>query len=411
MTIARLRRRYLALLAMRWLPTGLLIPVLVLLLLDRGISIAEIGLASAAQGVMVMVLELPTGALADTYGRRVVLAWASLFELMSIGLLLVADSLALLAAVFALQGIFRALESGPLDAWFVDSAQSVDPTTDIEAVLAAAGAVLGLSIAAATVAAGLLVAADPITAVDPLVVPLLASLALRGLHLVAIAALMDDVAVRRPPAHPVPGGALHKPQSVGTVMVGALGLIRSNPMLRALMVVELLWGAGMIAFETLTPARLEEVAGQAERAATVFGPATAAAWVASAAAAAAVPRLAGLIGPARTGALLRVAQGVTVAGIGLASGVVGVVIAFLVTMAVHGAANPVHQGLLHRSVEGSANRSTIVSANSLSAQMGGAIGMVTLTALADATTRSTAIIAGALVLALAAPLYLLGSGT
>lgn len=393
-----LRRRFLLLLALRWLPTGMLIPVMVLLLLDRHLSIAEIGLASAAQGVIVMALELPTGALADSLGRRAVLLSASLFDLASIGLLLTADSVAMLVMVFGLQGVFRALDSGPLDAWFVDSVQAVDPAADIEGALGAAGAVLGVSIAVATVLAGGLVALDPIAAVDALLLPVLVSLVLRLVNVVAIAALMTE------PAQHIRRATPQFPAAIGDAVL----LIRSSRMLRALLVVEVLWGAGMVAFETLTPARLEEVTGNAGRAAAVFGPVTAAAWLASAGAAAAVPRLAIRMGPARAGAALRVLQGITAAGIGIASGTVGVVVAFLLTMAVHGAANPVHQGLLHRSIDGPTNRSTVVSANSLSAQFGGAVGMVTLTALADATTRSTAVIVGAVLLAIAAPIYLIG---
>ncbi|MDF2733224.1 MAG: major facilitator superfamily 1, partial [Desertimonas sp.] len=48
-------------------------PVLVLLLRDRGLTIGQIGVVVAAQGFVVMLFELPTGALADVHGRRIVL--------------------------------------------------------------------------------------------------------------------------------------------------------------------------------------------------------------------------------------------------------------------------------------------------------------------------------------------------
>jgi DHA1 family tetracycline resistance protein-like MFS transporter len=71
------RRRFLLLRGLRWLPTGLLMPVMVLLLLDRGFSLGQIGLIIAAQGFVVLLLELPTGALADSLGRRRMLFVAS----------------------------------------------------------------------------------------------------------------------------------------------------------------------------------------------------------------------------------------------------------------------------------------------------------------------------------------------
>ena len=140
------RRRYLTLVGLRWLPTGLLVPVLVLLLLDRGLSLAQLGLVFAAQGLMVLLLELPTGGLADAIGRRRVLLMAGVFDTTAIALLTIADTLPVLATVFALQGIYRALESGPLDSWYVDTAQACDADTDIERGLSLAGVTLGVAV-------------------------------------------------------------------------------------------------------------------------------------------------------------------------------------------------------------------------------------------------------------------------
>lgn len=60
-----LTQRFLILLALRWIPTGLIIPVVALLPLERGLGLGELGTAMAAQGVAVLLLEIPSGALAD----------------------------------------------------------------------------------------------------------------------------------------------------------------------------------------------------------------------------------------------------------------------------------------------------------------------------------------------------------
>ncbi len=65
---SRVRRRYLVLLALRWFPVGLWIPITILLPLDRGLTLAEVGLAASLQGFVVLALELPTGGLADSWG-------------------------------------------------------------------------------------------------------------------------------------------------------------------------------------------------------------------------------------------------------------------------------------------------------------------------------------------------------
>jgi MFS family permease len=394
------RRRFTLLRGLRWLPTGLLIPVLVLLLLERGLTLGQIGLVTAAQGVVVMLLELPTGALADALGRRRVLLGAIAAEAAAVALLVVADSLPALVVVFALQGAYRALDSGPLDAWYVDTAQAADPHADIERGLAHGSVVLSLAISAGALASGGLVAVGPVAGVDPLVLPLLASLVLELVHLTAVALLMTEVR----PVQPV--AARRALRNTPAVIGAAIELVRGSTVLVALVAIEFLWGFGMVAFETFTPARLSEVLGDPDRAAALLGPATAAAWLLAAAGASMAPALSTRLGAAQAGAVLRVVQGLTVVGIGLATGPIGLLIAYLATMAVHGAANPVHQAMLHRAVVGPSTRATVVSANSLTAQTGGAIGGIALGALADATSLTTATLAGAAVLAIAAPLYL-----
>lgn len=401
MTAATVRRRYVILSALRWLPVGALIPVFVLLLQSRGLSLAEIGVVTAAQGLVMLVLELPTGGAADALGRRPVLLLAALFELAAMGLLLVAGSLPLLVLVFALEGVYRALQSGPLEAWYVDAAQLADPDADIEGGLAAAGTVTGIAVAVGSAVGGGLVALDPFPgALDALAVPVLFTLVFRLLDTAAIALLVTEV--RRPRGLPaLRAAAADVPRVVGS----ALTLIRRSRWLRALVAVEVLWGAGMVAFEGLLPPKLAEVAGGSTAAATLLGPVGAVAWLANAAGAALVPGATARFGAARTGAALRILQGATVVVMGLLSGVAGVVAAYLVTYLAHGAKNPVHQGLLHRAV-GSEQRTTIASANSMAAGIGFVVGGVALGALADATAVSTAIVVGGVILAAAAPLYL-----
>jgi predicted MFS family arabinose efflux permease len=70
----------------------------------------------------------------------------------------------------------------------------------------------------------------------------------------------------------------------------------------------------------------------------------------------------------------------------------------------HGASNPMHTTLLHREVDGP-HRTTVLSMNSMIAQPAGALGAITLSALADGTSISTAMIVGGIICALAAPLY------
>ncbi|HEX6487193.1 MAG TPA: hypothetical protein VF012_10815, partial [Nocardioidaceae bacterium] len=103
------QRRFLALTALRWGPVGLFVPVLVLLPLDKGLTLGQVGLTVAVQGVVVLVLELPTGGLADAWGRRPILLVAGIVAIASTVVFLSASTVAGFAAAYLLQGVYRAL--------------------------------------------------------------------------------------------------------------------------------------------------------------------------------------------------------------------------------------------------------------------------------------------------------------
>ncbi|WP_406043721.1 MFS transporter [Micromonospora sp. NBC_00898] len=400
LSVRQVRFRYLTLYGLRWLPTGLMIPVMILVMQERGLSLSQIGLVSTAQGLVVLALELPTGGLADALGRKPVLATAWALSLVSLGLFAVADSFWLFFLVWALQGVYRALDSGPLESWYVDATLAADPKAEYERGLGFAGTVSGVAIAGGALLSGGLIALGPVGPVSALTVPVLVAIALQAVALVALLVLLVETG-------PAKGsGALRASVAEAPRMVGqAFGLLRRSRVLLALVAVELFWGFGMVTFESLLPVRLAEVVGNADRAAALLGPASSAAWLVSAAGAAATPLLLRWLGAAPSAALLRILQGVTVLGMGVFAGPVGVLIAYLACYTVHGASNPLHMGLLHRQVDGP-YRTSVISLNSMMGQPGFALGAVLLTAIADASSVTMAMLVGAVVLAVAAPLYL-----
>ncbi|HEU4347466.1 MAG TPA: MFS transporter [Actinoplanes sp.] len=401
LTPAQAQRRFLLLHGMRWLPVGLMIPVLVLLPLERGLTLAQYGSVAAIQGIVVMILELPTGGLTDAIGRRPVLLLASLLNLASMTVLTFANSVAMFALMYLLQGIYRALDSGPLESWYVDHALAADAEADIETGLSRGGVVSGVAIAGGALLGGGLVALGPIGGFSALTVPVLVSLVWQILSLIAVATLMTE----ERPGRGL-GALVASVRGVPAAIGGAVGLLRRSRIIVALVAVEAFWGFGMVCFEGLMPVRLTEVVGRPEHASALMGPVGSAAWLASAVGAALIPLAVRRIGAPWTGAVLRIAQGVTVVGMALFAGPVGVIAAYLVCYTVHGAANPVHSGLLHRQVEGP-YRASLISLNSMVSQPAGALGLVVLTGIASHAGTPRAMLAGAVVLAVAAPLYLI----
>lgn len=391
--------RFLVLTALRWLPVGLMIPVFVLLPLDRGLSIAQVGLAFALQGFVVLALELPTGGLADAVGRRRVLLLSTVLSVASIVIFALTESFAGLVGVALLQGVYRALDSGPLEAWYVDASLAADPHAPIDRGMSAYGTVVGVAMAAGAISGGALVGLSPGGAVNPLILPVYAALVLQTAGTVAILVLMVE---HRPvSADSLWASVRRTPRTIAE----GVALLRASHVLLALVLVELFWGFGMITFESLMPVRLAEVTGGREAAAVITGPAASAAWLASAAGAFGTAWLGRRVGLAPVAAAMRVLQGVTVVGLGLLGGVVGLVIAYLACYAVHGCSNAAHSTLLHREATGEV-RATVVSLNSMVAQPAGSLGLIVLTGVAGEVSVSAAMYVGALVLALAAPLYL-----
>jgi MFS family permease len=393
-------RRYLLLTVLRWLPVGLLMPVFVLVPLSRGLTLTEIGLVFAAQGLVVFALELPTGGLSDALGRRPVLLLAGVVAIVSLGLFTIADSAPMFIAAMALQGLYRALDSGPLEAWFVDATLAAEPTAEIEHGLGRGSAALSLAIAIGALASGGLVALHPVPGMDPLVLPMLIALLVHLVSLLGVAVFMTEA-----PHDRHPEAVMASIRAVPTVVGEGLGLLRSSRVLLGIVLVEAFWGFSMVTFESLFPIRLSGLVGGTDAAAAIMGPVGSAAWFASAVGAAGIVAISRRIGVARSAALLRVIQGATIVAMGLIAGPVGVIAAYLGCYVAHGASNPMHMTLLHRQAEGQ-HRTTVLSMNSMIAQPAGSLGGIVLAALADGTSLSLAMVVGGFICAAAAPLYL-----
>jgi len=399
LSLSQIRFRYFVLLVLRWMPTGILIPILVLLAMARGLGISEVGLVLATMGLTMLVLELPSGGLSDSLGRRPVLLLSTAVGVVALCLIFLAQNLAMFMVAYVLQGVYRALDSGPLESWFVDSSQAVDRGTDIEAGLSRGGAVMGVSVACGALLSGVVVALDPIQGVASLATPVLLGIGIQLTGLVTAYLLL-----REPHTARTGGGAVSL-RAVPSVISESFTLVRRSPVVLGLVAVEIFWGFGMASFEILMPVKLEAILDSDEIAAAVMGPSASAAWAFSAIGAALIPVAARQFGTARTAATLRLLHGVMVAGIGLAAGPVLAIGAYLLTYVVHGASNPLHMTLLHGQVE-AGQRSTVVSVNSMVSGGMASIGMVVLASVTEVMSVHVAMIAGAVVISVGALLYL-----
>ena len=414
LTPAAARRRFVALSALRWLPTGLTVPVLVLLLTGRGHSLATVGALFALHGAVVAALELPTGGLADVWGRRrVLLVAGSLFALALVALALARDLWQLVAAV-GLLGAGRALGSGPLEAWYVDTVRLHDPRGDVRGGISRAYAAEAVALAVGAVAGGALpglvtrlapeLPGPTDAAVVALSVPLLLAGFLVLLYLAGVAVWVVE------PPRPVDRGALDVARQVPCTIADGLRLAVVHRTVSVVLLAAALLGVAIAAVEVLAPVQLADaLRGRAEGTAA-YGVLVTAAFLASGAGSALAPAAARLLrSPALAAAAAFLLAALSVLGLAAGSVVVLAAAGFVVCHLFVAVTAPLTSELLHEHVAADA-RSTLLSVQSLTGQLGGALGAATLPALAAATSlplayalASAALFAAGLALLLARP--------
>jgi MFS family permease len=397
------RRVFLLLTVTRWFPVGLVIGLFTLWPLERGLTIAQALLAFALQGLVIFALELPTSGFADAFGRRPVLVAGAVLNVVGSVVMIAADSLWTFALAAALQGVFRALDSGPLEAWYVDTVHATEPGADVDGGLAAQSTVLGASIALGAVVSGGLIAWDPLSTGSALLLPMVAWAALNVVHLVVI-----TLVLREPRTHLDATGASRAAQSMREapiVIRDGLRLLRTNRVLLGIVLVELFWSTGMVVFESFQPIRLAELVDSEETAGALMGPISAVAWGVFALGSALAGFASRRIGVTWTAIVARVLNGLGAVVMGLVAGPVALIAAYLFTYGLHGTAGPMHASLLHREAE-ARNRSTVLSMNSMVAFAAFTVAAPLLGAIATGIGTQVAMVGAGAFSILGAALYL-----
>lgn len=137
-SVKQIERIYYVSLLLFWLAISLPLALFILLIQARGMSLFQIGLIMGFYSLTVVLLEIPTGGLADAVGRKRIAILAYSFLLLGGVIFLGAFSFPVILLAFILKGVGRALSSGALDAWFIDSLQAIDPEIELQPVLAKA---------------------------------------------------------------------------------------------------------------------------------------------------------------------------------------------------------------------------------------------------------------------------------
>lgn len=382
------RRAFYTLTVTRWLPIGFVVGIFVLLQTSRGLSTAQALSVTAITGLVTFALELPTSGFADALGRRPIYLAAAGLYLVTAAIYALAHSPWAFAAAAALMGVFRALDSGPLEAWFVDTVHESTPGADVDQELSRAGTWMGAAMAVGAILSGGLIWWHPVRTAPALDLAVWVFAALSAVHLVASALLMKES-----PRHDGSGTRAARVRSsireAPLVIRDGIRLLARSRILLGLIVAEVAWSTGLISFESLMPLRLEELLGSTQLAGAVVGPAAAAGWALFGVGTFLAGLLSRRLGVARAAMIGRALNGIGAITIGLATGPAGLIVAYLFTYTTHGINGPPHSALLHR-VASASNRSTVLSMNSMMAFLAFAIASPLAGWLAEQTSLAVA---------------------
>lgn len=388
----------------RWFPVGFVVGIFILLQTNRGLSIAQAMTAAAVSGFVCFALELPTSGFADAFGRRAVYVAAAGINVVTGLAYLFAQSFWQFVGAAALMGAFRALDSGPLEAWFVDTVHESAPGADVDQELSRQGTVLGVGMAVGALLSGALIWWHPIKAFPAIDLAVAVFAALNVIHLIATLTLLKEA------PRPVSSGdrerrALASVMEAPAVIRGGLLLLARHRVLLGLIGAEICWSVGMVAFESLLPLRLEEMLGSAQAAGALMGPVAAVGWGIFALGTWLAGRLSKRWGVARAAMLGRGLNALGVVVMGLTLTPAQLVAAYLFTYTMHGLNGPPHSALLHREASAQ-NRSTVLSINSMFAFLAFGIAGPLAGLLADHASIQSAMLTVGLVSALGIAAYL-----
>lgn len=160
MTPDRVQRTYLVLTLLQTLAASLIWGINTLFLLDAGLSITEAFVANAAFTAGMVIFEVPTGVIADTFGRRTsfILGAATLLVTTAayLGLWYVQAGIGWWILVSALIGLGFTFFSGATEAWLVDALAATGYRGGIETVFGKGQTMAGAATLIGTIGGGFL---------------------------------------------------------------------------------------------------------------------------------------------------------------------------------------------------------------------------------------------------------------
>jgi MFS family permease len=373
-------------------------PVMVLLLLDKGLNLVEVGTVLALYSGTVIILELPTGGLADAVGRKRVYLVSLCVSMLALAFILVGRDVVFFAVGFIVYGVARALSSGSIDAWFVDEFKREHPGGNLQKALGVANTFIPIGLALGALIGGLIPmlfgdAAAQLTGMGRYSANLIAMMAMVALQF-ALTTVMIHENMGTDRRKSVSQGFKDVPMVLHDAV--EFGIRDRNT--RLLLVATLAFGFALFGLELLWQPQLEGIIGSDSQS-WIFGSVAAGYFLMASVGSALSGKVVDLFKGNLYLALVAVAVGISasIALLAIQNMVLGFVAFYFVVYLLIGLMGSPHAAAYNAGIP-SEKRSTLMSFDSLVAQLGGVIASVTLGLVSGLYSIEAAWLIGSLVL-------------
>jgi DHA1 family quinolone resistance protein-like MFS transporter len=388
-----------------WFIPGMFTPVMVLLLLDGGLGLVEVGTVLALYSGTVIVLELPTGGLADAIGRKRVYLAALCVSMLAVSIIMFGHDLLFFAFGFIVYGVARALSSGSIDAWFVDEFKRENPGGDLQKALGKANTFIPLGLALGALVGGLLPtlfgdSAASLTGASRYSATLLVMLALMVVQFGLTSVMIKENFVEAD-RKGVAGGF----REVPNVLRDAIRFGIRDRNTRLLLTAAMALGFTLFSLELLWQPQLKGIIGSDSQS-WIFGLVAAGYFVMASLGSLLSGKVCDLFKGNLFLALLAMTTGVSIAIVVMAlqNGIIGFVVLYFIVYLMIGLIGSPHAAAYNAGIP-SEKRSTLMSFDSLVTQLGGVISSIVLGFVSGAYSIQAAWFIASLVLFIALGAY------
>ena len=384
--------------AVHWFIPGMFTPVMVLLLLDKGLGLVEVGTVLALYSGTVIILELPTGGLADAIGRKKVYLVSLCVSILALTFILVGQDLLLFAIGFIVYGVARALSSGSIDAWFVDEFNREHPGGNLQKALGKANTFIPIGLALGALVGGLIPllfgdAAAQLTGMGRYSANLIAMMVMVGLQFA-----LTTVMIHENTGTDRRRGVAQGFKDVPMVLHDAVEFGIRDRNSRLLLTATLAFGFALFGLELLWQPQLKGIIGSDSQS-WIFGLVAAGYFVMASVGSALSGKVVDLFKGSLYLALVVVVVGISasIALLAIQDTVLGFIAFYFVVYLLIGLMGSPHAAAYNAGIP-SEKRSTLMSFDSLVAQLGGVIASVTLGLVSGLYSIEAAWFIGSLVL-------------